>query len=175
MARRFRHLEETKNKNIFFDANIIFYIFAPTGKTQEAEYSELFDTLLSNGYNIHTSFLVISEFINSAHRYQHKSFCKIIDKAIIYKHYRDSNSGKRELKLIHDNVSKFLKFGVHVVGKQYSKDDITGFISSIDKHDFNDKAILSLCKENNFILVTHDYDFSSADIDILSFNKRFFS
>lgn len=41
------------------------------------------------------------------------------------------------------------------------------------KLDFNDKLIELLCKKKNMLLLTHDFDFASSDVDILSTNRKF--
>ncbi|MCG9128943.1 hypothetical protein JT359_15240 [Candidatus Poribacteria bacterium] len=41
--------------------------------------------------------------------------------------------------------------------------------------DFNDQIIAEICKENGLILVTHDGDFKSQDITILTDNNYLLS
>jgi predicted nuclease of predicted toxin-antitoxin system len=40
----------------------------------------------------------------------------------------------------------------------------------LGKSDFNDQVIARLCQKNGFILVTHDADFQSSELDILTAN-----
>lgn len=44
------------------------------------------------------------------------------------------------------------------------------FFVDANELDFVDKAIVSLCKENNLVLLTNDKDFKNADLDILTAN-----
>ena len=54
----------------------------------------------------------------------------------------------------------------HLTNKDFDK------LLVVDSLDFNDKVIVETCKEFNLILLTHDSDFPSTDLDILSLNIK---
>ena len=56
-------------------------------------------------------------------------------------------------------------------GKIYGKEDIHAMLSPTNQ-DFTDKAIINLCQEKHFVLLTNDRDFANADLEILSANKK---
>ncbi len=39
------------------------------------------------------------------------------------------------------------------------------------EQDFTDKAIINLCQARNYILLTNDKDFSTAELEMLSANS----
>lgn len=89
-----------------------------------------------------------------------------------FKDYRDSLDGQEALNDIYQLINKKVINSFTVTGKIYSKSEIESFLS-VDYLDFNDKAIVLLCKEKNYILLTNDRDFINADIDILTANSSF--
>ena len=44
----------------------------------------------------------------------------------------------------------------------------------VDELDFSDKAIIRICEDNQFILLTNDTDFKNSNIDIISCHKKMF-
>ena len=53
------------------------------------------------------------------------------------------------------------------------KDDLM-IMCKVDELDFSDKAIIKICEDNQFILLTNDTDFKNSYIDIVSCHKRMF-
>ena len=90
-----------------------------------------------------------------------------------FKEYRDSNDGKSVQDDIYDIIKNKILTRFQITNEIISKDDIISLLDT-SKLDFNDKVIEHLCKNKNMILLTHDFDFSYSDVDILSSNKRFF-
>ena len=90
-------------------------------------------------------------------------------KAFPFKTYRDSDEGKEALNEIFSIVKTKILKHFSVIGRAFSKIDIEQFLS-IDTLDFCDKAILQICKENNYILLTNDKDFAPSDLEIISSN-----
>jgi predicted nuclease of predicted toxin-antitoxin system len=52
-----------------------------------------------------------------------------------------------------------------VIGRHYLQ---------IDGLDFSDKALVTLCKEDDLVLLTHDKDFVVAALDILTLNPELY-
>ena len=65
-----------------------------------------------------------------------------------------------------ENINRF-----EIVSKEFNKSDIKSFLKA-DYLDFSDKAIISIYKDNDFILFTNDKDFSNSELDILTSNSN---
>ncbi|PTN08659.1 PIN domain-containing protein [Mangrovibacterium marinum] len=158
---------------VFFDANVLIYIFWPTGLYRwESNYSAVFGQLLRQSNELYVDFLVISEVINRIHRVEYEKYLAIsgANKATLnYKAYRDSEEGERALADIYLIVETSILSCFTVVGKMFTEADILSFLK-VEQLDIMDKAILSICQENSFVLCTNDRDYKSSDIDILTSN-----
>ena len=133
-------IHQLKDMVIFFDANILIYLFMPTGNLFfETAYSSIFALLLKEKNTLIIDFLVLSEFINRASRIDHEKYLSLnkIDKnKLPYKKYRDSADGQEKLQGIYDLVSnKFLKF-FQIIEHGFNHDDITKMLN-VDSLDFN--------------------------------------
>ncbi|HAJ79469.1 MAG TPA: twitching motility protein PilT [Fibrobacteres bacterium] len=165
------HCPTLSAKPVFFDANILIYIFWPTGtSTWPAEYSTIFNTLRKQKNVLMTDVTVISEVINRSVRIEYDKY--LVEKGIrkdelSFKKFRESPYGKETLTDIYTILKNKIMPLFHIIGKVFQKSDIEGFLH-VDSIDFSDMLITSLCRDNNCILLTNDRDFASTDIDILS-------
>lgn len=170
---KMNRLKELRNRKVFFDTNILIYLFFDFDDNDwKNTYRKIFKQLLSLKIPICLDYLVISEFINKCMRIRYEIYCT---KASEYKfkEFRNSNDGNILLEDIHTIVRDFItKF--EVIGHVFDKKQITDLLANHNL-DFNDKAILTLCKENNLILFTNDIDFKSSDIEILTANNKYFT
>ncbi|BAP56028.1 PIN domain protein [Thioploca ingrica] len=69
MAKRYNYSEMAfmTDRSVFFDANILLYIFWPTGSPSwEIKYSSIFRKLLTQKNTMVVDFIVISEVVNRA-------------------------------------------------------------------------------------------------------------
>lgn len=166
-----KDISSIKNRQIFFDANVILYIFWPTGKyTWEKHYSSIFGLLIRQNNVLATDFIVISETLNRVIRIEYQKYLynrNLKNDDYKFKEYRDSSDGKEVLNDIYNIIKTKILTKFSIIGKTFQKSDIETFLT-IDSLDFSDKAILSLCKENNCILLTNDKDFAESDIEILT-------
>lgn len=179
MAARYslQNIPELQGRKVFFDANVLIYIFWPTGSFRwESNYSSAFGSLLRSDNELVVDFIVISEVINRAIRIEyekHLSSNNLEKKGFSYKNYRDSAEGLDALADIYLIVKENILQTFSVRGKAFSKEEIESFLQ-VESLDLMDKAIIPICKENDCILLTHDRDFLSADIDIISSNPVLF-
>lgn len=176
MALRYKNsdIEKLKNKTIFFDANVLIYIFWPiynSNKNWPKTYSSIFESLLKNKFNMAINIAVISEVFNRVIRFEHKNFCNRDNNSIEFKAYRNTKDGKDAQKLIYDIIKSKILSCFDLTDKMFSTKEIEELLV-LDKLDFNDKIIFSLCKEKNMVLLTNDSDFAQSDIDILSANPK---
>lgn len=167
---------ELKDRTIFFDANILIYLFAPTGRTSfENQYASMFRELLTAQYKIAVDVTVISEFINRAIKTGYDIYCSSnnLDKSQFrYKSdYRDSKDGSQAIQSIYDMVNNKILKNFKLIGKGFTVSDVKSMLC-VNGLDFNDKVIELICRENNLVLLTNDGDFIDADIDVLSANNK---
>ena len=176
MAERYslRDISLLKSRKIFFDANVLIYIFWPTGSfSWENSYSSIFRRLLLQKNEIVVDFIVISEVINRAIRIEYEKYLNANNlnrRNFSFKQFRDSTEGEAATEDIYSIVSLSILPIFNVQVKGFSKSEIESFLN-IDSLDFSDKAILSICKENDFVLLTNDRDFRTSDIEILTSNR----
>ncbi len=164
-----QNIELLKDRKIFFDANILIYLFWPSGSFNwEKSYASILKKLLTQKNELCIDFLVISEIINRIHRIEF-SKCSKINKSLNYKSYRNSVDGQTTMLDIYTIISTNILNHFTVLEKSFSKIEIQSFLT-IDSLDFSDKAILLTCSENNCVLITNDADYKASSIDILSSN-----
>jgi predicted nucleic acid-binding protein len=168
----FKEISILSQRNIFFDANILIYLFWPTGccAKLEQEYSNAFGKLKKQGNELFVDFCVISEIINRCLRISYAPFKKSMD----FKSYRNSRLGIDARRDIYVIAKDIILKQFNVIGKNFTKRDLESFCT-LENTDFVDNAILSLCKDNNFVLMTNDFDFNNKGIEILTSNPKLLS
>lgn len=177
MAKRYdlNSIHSLPGKPIFFDANILLYIFWPGYYASWAKfYEKAFNEILKSKRKMTVNFIVISEIINRAIRIEYENYLNkngIQKEQLGYKKYRDSSDGKNVLQDIYNIVKNKILSNFNVIDKTFTKSDITSFLN-VTPLDFSDKAIGSVCKDFDCILLTNDSDYSHLDIDILSSNPH---
>lgn len=165
---RLQDVSQLNGRNIFFDANVLIYLFWPTGQHSfEQNYARVFRNLLRQGNNLFVDFLVTSEVINRILRNEHQR----INPSQKLKDFRNSEDGKDALDDIYIIVKNDILARFNVVGKAFNSQEIESLLS-VDELDFVDKATVTLCEENNFVLLTNDKDFRDSGLDMLTGNPH---
>lgn len=168
-----QNIPALQNRKVFFDANVLIYIFWPSGAYHwETFYSNAFGRLLRQQNELLVDFIVISEIVNRAHRLEydkHLATNGISRSAQTYKQYRNSADGQTALSDIYLIVETNILTNFTVIGKSFTKAEIQSFLK-LEALDFADKAILLTCQENSCILLTNDADYKACKIDILTSN-----
>lgn len=168
---KLQEVAQLTGKGIFFDANVLIYLFWPTGQHfYEQNYAQVFGKLLKQKNSLFVDILVISEVINRVLRIEYNKLNMVKDK-IDFKTFRNSQEGKEVISdsylIVKDNIlSNF-----NVIEKSFSKRDIEDMLI-VDQLDFVDKAIVTVCSENNLVLLTNDRDFKNSGLDILTGNPH---
>ncbi|WP_215905117.1 PIN domain-containing protein [Treponema pectinovorum] len=159
-----------KDRTFFFDANSLIYIFWPTSPDSQIaiDYGAILATLIKNNSVLAINEIVISEIINRIFRIEFNKTRLPDDK---FKEYRDSPEGKSVQEDIYNIIRNRILNKFQIINELLSKEDVVSMLE-VSKLDFNDKIIELLCKKNSMILLTHDYDFSESEVDILSSNKK---
>jgi len=163
-------IQKLVGRAIFFDANVLIYIFWPTGNHQWiASYSKAFHTLLKQQNPLALDFRVVSEIVNRVFKIEYEKYKSslISGDPIAFKQFRNSSDGQQILNdlyliLKNDILPKF-----KVVGKAIEKQEIESFLV-VDSLDFADKAIVQTCADLNLVLFTNDIDFKTTDLTVLS-------
>jgi len=150
---KLQDLPNLSDKKIFVDANVLIYLFWPTGANHWERNQMLID------------FCVLSEVVNHMMRIEHNKLQTMAP----YKDFRDSQEGRDALLDIYFIVKEHILKIFNIVGKIYGQKEIENFLI-VDELDFVDKSIINICKENDFVLLTNDKDFRDTDIDILTDN-----
>lgn len=164
-------ITDLKDRAVFFDANVLIYLFWPSGKyTLEKKYARIFGRLLRQGNQLVVDIMVISEVINRVIRIEHEKRNKK-NHSVSFKKYRDSKHGKEALRDIYTRIRNDILKRFTIVGKLFDNKQVDGLMV-VDKLDFVDKSIAVICRENNFVLITNDADFKDADFGVLSENRR---
>jgi len=161
---------QVKNRQLFFDANVLLYLFGPiaTPSNQWAinAYTAVFSHCLKMQSVLCMDTIVLSEFINRFFRIEYLKANSKDD----FKKFRSTPDGVK----IAQDVEKMVKGRIlkrfKMVGKLFNESDITAI--SLVNRDFNDELIVKTCQEHQCVLVTNDADFNGADIDILTANNR---
>ena len=165
---RLQDVSQLNGRNIFFDANVLIYLFWPTGQHSfEQNYARVFRNLLRQGNNLFVDFLVTSEVINRILRNEHQR----INPSQKLKDFRNSEDGKDALEDIYIIVKNDILARFNIVGKAFNSQEIESLLS-VDELDFVDKATVTLCEENNFVLLTNDKDFRDCGLDMLTGNPH---
>ena len=162
----------TFQDRLFLDTNIWFYLYGPKGSKSHwvQLYSTVFNRILSPKSKIYIDVLVLSEFINTYSRTQWKFVTRHIES---FKDFRNSSDFKPVAQEIADKVTSILKHCSRIESGFSTlaiNDLITDYAAG--NSDFNDQVITEICRSNKLTLITHDGDFRSQEIPILTANSQ---
>ena len=157
------------DRGIFCDTNFLIFQFADTSPEHKNLYSSIFLKLMVRMNPLFTDIIVVSEFIN-------RLFVKEAVKRKILpeqrKAFRDTKEGQQTMEKIYSQTKSIFEYPhIKLTNQGWNKKDIVNLLT-VDRCDFNDKLIIEICRNNNLLLLTHDSDFASAPIDILTANKQ---
>ncbi|MDR0802319.1 type II toxin-antitoxin system VapC family toxin [Fluviicola sp.] len=165
---RLNEVSQIRDRNVFIDANVLIYLFWPTGQHRyEESYAKVFRLLLKQGNRLFVDFLVVSEVVNRIIRIENVKVASTLK----FKDFRESEVGQSALKDIYTILKENVLNRFEVTGKAFNKMEIEGLLIP-DTLDIVDKAIAIFCKESNFVLLTNDKDFRNTGLDILTGNSH---
>lgn len=172
---RLQDFAQLAGRDVFVDANVLLFLFWPTGQHHfEQNYARVFSNLLRQGNNLLVDFLIISEIVNrviKAEYEKHLLANSLTKTQLKYKDFRSSREGQDALNDIYIIVKNDILNHFRVIGKSFDRQDIEIFLI-VDELDFVDKATVSICTENSLVLLTNDKDFKNSGLDILTGNPH---
>ena len=162
-------------KDIFVDTNIWMYLFGNIGKTNNRlvkKYSYLFNNLRKSKAIFHTDVSVISEFVNRYLRIAYYIYCRNNGDCDFKKDYRKTSDYKNAWDSVCHIVNHQILSIAKPIDAHYDSLEMKTILKkgNFDR-DFNDNHIVFLCKKKKLVLFTHDGDFKSAGINIISENN----
>lgn len=177
MKKRYRidNIKDIKDRPIFFDANVIIYLFwAVRSKHRFSEtYAPLFSTLLKQGNQLFLDTHIISEVINVSLRTSIEFQAYKSRGGNDFKQFRDTEDGQKAQEDVFTIVKEKILQIFSLVNGTINNEELSRLLT-VDKLDFNDKLIVDECRKNNMVLLTNDKDFADSDIEILSAHPYFF-
>jgi predicted nucleic acid-binding protein len=166
-----------RREPIFVDANVWLRLFGPaaTGAADEAgPYSRAFAEMLKARSPIYIDVTITSEFVN---RFARLIFETMPDERRRtfegFKAFRDSRDYVPVANEIAIALRKVLRYATRI-SSGFDSCDILTLIAQYEQggRDFNDLLIEHVCRSHRFKLLTHDGDFRSADLDVITANGR---
>lgn len=177
MSLRIRAVDvaSVKNRQLFFDTNVLLYLFGgtPYPKWAVEAYSRVFGICLTLKTPLCVDVIVLSEFINRFLRIEYKKYLKshgIDEKQCDFKNFRSTPEGIQAAQDVEMIVNGQILKRFTMVGKLFNESDVSSI--SLANTDFNDALIVKTCREHQCVLVTNDADFCGVDIDILTANNK---
>jgi predicted nucleic acid-binding protein len=176
----FDELQELQRTWLFLDANILLFRFWRqfTSNSRAGDYADLFDLLVKDEYMLVLNFNVVAEVINRIYKEEFTLWKGWrIFRGYNYqnepKNFRDSREGIKIMDKVNQTLINDVLPYVEIAGKIFNTQELAKLLK-YDGLDFNDKEIVTICKEKNFAVVTDDFDFYDRSIPVLTCNPRFF-
>lgn len=170
--RDIRNYKFSERDSLLLDANILLSVYGPNANKEAYTYfySDALAEMRIRNSKIFIDALVLSEFIN---RFAHWAFDQLPPerKPLEFKSFRKSDEFKIVAQEIADDAKRIIDYAV-CCDSGFGSIDMNELLNeyAMGDSDFNDQVIARLCKEKGLILVTHDGDFRSSGIDILTAN-----
>jgi len=160
---------------IFLDANVWLSVYGQIAWARRGArvYSNAFRDILKAGCGIYIDVLVLSEFINSYARIEHK---RLSSGAANFKSFRRSADFKPIATDLAQSARRILKH-CRRIGTGFARVDITATLAELclGDADFNDLMISDVCRSHGLKLVTDDSDFRGYGLEILTANPKLLS
>ena len=160
----------TAQDRLFLDANIWMYLHGPQKQRGywRRTYTPVLNRILKAGSQIYIDVLVLSEFIN---RYARLEWELSQPPRRMFKAFRNSPDFKPIAQDIVNDVKQIMNHCSRIESGFATLDMDNLLAEYADGNaDFNDQVITELCKSNGLTLITHDSDFRTQDISILTAN-----
>jgi len=162
--------------NFLFDTNIRIYLYweqIDSNVDIVNIYSNFFKTLLDQKKKIYITATVLSEFLNRSLRIDYDLLKKERWENYNYKRdYRGSSDYKKIVNHIKYALSSLYESVLFSKNDNFWNINMVELLDGASNWDLNDLIISEVGSENNYWLVTHDADFKSEKINILTANTK---
>jgi predicted nucleic acid-binding protein len=163
-----------RDDRLFPDANVWLSVSGPLAKQdwRTAVYSAALRNMRSAGAQIFLDVLVLSEFINGFARLEYQQLPPE-ERPPDFKTFRRSELFEPVANDIATNARRILARTTRC-DSLFESIDVVALIAEyqVGDSDFNDQMIREICKAKEFTLVTHDADFRTSGIRILTANRH---
>jgi predicted nucleic acid-binding protein len=153
------------DETVFPDANVLIYRYWPNVNPNKVEedYRLNFKQLQQQKIRLVGTMAVIDEAANRVYKEQwqkwrEKQFKLGGHPTAKYKKFRNSPTGQAMLERIYKVVRNKILEHVELVDKKFTKAQAKALFV-VNNMDLPDKVIATVCKENSYIVFTHDSDF----------------
>jgi len=162
----------SKDERFFLDANIWLSVYGPLAylRRKTSIYADALSSIRKIGCFIFIDVLILSEFINTCARWEHKQSSLGIKR---FKDFRKNEAFVPIAKDIAANAKRIIK-QCQCYDSNFASIDIEALLTEFEKgnSDFNDQIFSEICKNKKLILVTDDGDFKNSELSILTANSR---
>ena len=162
----------SKDDRLFLDANVWLSVYGPMAypRSRTTIYASAMREIRKAGCPIFIDVLVVSEFINSYARWEHRQSAL---RGTKFKDFRHSSAFITVAEDIADNAKRIIK-QCQRCGANFTTIDVGALLTEFEKGDldFNDQIFYEICKEKKLTLVTDDGDFKAYNVTILTANNR---
>ena len=156
---------------LFLDANVWLAVYGPVHarRTRSIVYSRALADMRTAGSEIYLDVLVLSEFVNAYARMEHRQ-SSLRDRD--FKDFRRSPAFPAVAADIGQNAARIVR-QCRLTDTNLSVTDVRSLLVEFERgqSDFNDQMIADMCRSKGLKLVTHDADFKSAGLAILTANN----
>ena len=165
-----------KDDVLLLDTNVWLYLNpapsdnSPATSSLSRQYSEAFKAMLSAEVLLIMDALVLGEYLNrycriewnALHKREHPCF-KTFRKSCTF-----AGVGRGAAELARSMLRLCVRCDPH-----FAAADIDAVLADFEKgsSDFNDRVLIETCRRNGWKLVTHDGDFTTGGIEILTTNR----
>jgi len=164
----------SKSDNFLLDTNVLLSVYGPNANQERytQAYSDALMKMRLCKCMVYIDALVLSEFVN---RFAHWAYDQLPPerKPEKFKYYRISEDFKKVAQEIADDTRRIVDYTT-CIDSEFGSIDINDLLNEYElgNSDFNDQVISRLCKRKGYTLVTHDVDFRSNGINLLTANHR---
>jgi len=165
----------SEDETLLLDANVWLYLYPPPSQKIKRkfiqQYSNGLASMQSAGAQLTMDAMVLGEYLNAYCRIEWKALHQI--QYPNFKSFRKSADFKAVGKKAASFAGSMLKLCVcrdHPFAASNIKQVLADFAAGTT--DFNDSLLAETCRHNGWKLVTHDSDFTSGGIEVLTTNSR---
>lgn len=162
-------------ETILFDANVWLYLFPAPSATKNPvayQYSYALKNLITSKAQLALDALILSEYLNRYCRIEYSAR----NTGLQFKDFRNSPhfaSVGKAASAQASGIAKLCRLYDHPFGSVNLPELLGNFETG--RHDVNDGLLTHVCSKNKWKFVTHDADFTTGGIDVLTANRKLLS